>query len=141
MNGFLLDTNCVSEMVRPKPDAHVLDWVEATDEALLYLSVLTLGEIRKGVAGLAPGKRRARLELWLDVDLVNRFWDRILPVDTAIAGRWGLLAAEAKRSGKALPVIDGLLAATALQHNLTVVSRNASDFEGTHVPVLNPWEG
>jgi toxin FitB len=140
MSGFLLDTNCISELVRPKPEPRVLDWMEAADEATLYLSVLTVGEIRKGVAGLAQGKRRTQLETWLEVDLRARFSGRIMPIDGAIADRWGLLTAVAKRKGNPLSVIDGLLAATALHHNLTVVSRNASDFSNTHVPVLNPWE-
>jgi len=139
MSGFLLDTNCVSELIRPKPDPRVMEWMEATDEAMLYLSVLTTGEIRKGLAGLTQGKRRTHLETWLDVELCARFAGRILPIDTAIADRWGVIAAEAKRKGKALSVIDGLLAATALHHNLTVVSRNASDFIHTPVPILNPW--
>jgi len=141
MSGFLLDTNCISELVHPKPDPRVVDWMDAVDEGLLYLSVLTLGEIRKGVAGLPQGKRRAHLETWLEVELQARFSGRIVPVDAAIADRWGLLAAEAKRQRLVLPVIDGLLAATALHHNLTVVSRNTSDFTATQVQVLNPWEG
>jgi predicted nucleic acid-binding protein len=140
MSGFLLDTNCVSELVRPKPERRVMEWMEAADEGLLYLSVLTLGEIRKGVAGLVQGKRRTHLETWLEVDLQARFSGRIVPIDSAIADRWGLLTAEAKRKGKALSVMDGLLAATALHHNLTVVSRNASDFTNTQVQVLNPWQ-
>jgi len=140
MSGFLLDTNCISELVRPKPEPHVLEWMEAADEGLLYLSVLTLGEIRKGLAGLAQGKRRTHLETWLEVDLRARFSGRIVPIDSAVADRWSLLASEAKRKGKALSVIDGLLAATALHHNLTVVSRNASDYTNTQVQVLNPWE-
>jgi toxin FitB len=140
MSGFLLDTNCISELVRPKPAPRVLEWMEAADESLLYLSVLTLGEIRKGVAGLIQGKRRTHLETWLEVDLQTRFSGRIVPIDSAIADRWGLLAAEAKRKGRAISVIDGLLAATALHHNLTVVSRNASDFTNTQVQVLNPWQ-
>jgi len=140
MSGFLLDTNCISELVRSKPEPRVLELMEAADEGLLYLSVLTLGEIRKGVAGLAQGKRRTHLETWLEVDLQARFSGRIVPIDSAIADRWGLLASEAKRKGKALSVIDGLLAATALHHNLTVVSRNAGDFTHTQVQVLNPWQ-
>ncbi|MGD0297519.1 MAG: type II toxin-antitoxin system VapC family toxin [Bryobacteraceae bacterium] len=140
MSGFLLDTNCISELVRPKPEPRVLEWMEAVDETLLYLSVLTMGEIRKGLAGLAQSKRRSLLENWLEVELQPRFSGRIVPIDTAIADRWGLLTAEAKRNGKPLSIIDGLLAATALHHNLTVVSRNISDFANTHVPVLNPWE-
>jgi predicted nucleic acid-binding protein len=140
MSGFLLDTNCISEVVRSKPEPRVLDWMQAADESLLYLSVLTLGEIRKGVAGLAQGKRRTHLETWLELDLQARFSGRILAIDAAIADRWGLLAAEAKRKGRALSAIDGLLAATALHHNLTIVSRNVSDFMHTHAAVLNPWE-
>jgi toxin FitB len=139
MSGFLLDTNCVSELVRPKPEQRVVEWMEAIDESTLYLSVLTVGEIRKGVAGLAQGKRRAQLETWLKVELQARFTGRILPIDVAIADRWGQLAAESKRKGKAFSIIDGLLAATALHHDLTVVSRN-TDFANTPVQVLNPWK-
>ena len=140
MSGFLLDTNCISELVRTTPDPRVLQWIDAADESLLYLSVLTLGEIRKGVAGLPQGKRQTQLEMWLELDLQARFSGRILPIDALIADRWGLMAAEAKRKGWALSAIDGLLAATALQHNLTIVSRNISDFANTRVQSLNPWE-
>jgi toxin FitB len=140
VSGYLLDTNCVSELVCPRPEPRVIEWVDAADEATLYLSVLTLGEIRKGVASLPPSKRRTRLEAWLEVDLQARFSGRIVPIDAAISDRWGSISAEAKRKGKVLPVIDGLLAATALHHNLTVVSRNASDFKQSLVRVLNPWD-
>jgi predicted nucleic acid-binding protein len=140
MSGFLLDTNCISELVRPRPEPRVVEWMEATDETILNLSVLTLGEIRKGVAALPQGKRRTHLETWIEVELLARFAGRVLPINVAIADRWGLIAAETKRKGKALPVIKGLLAATALHHNLTVVSRNASDFTNTQVQVLNPWQ-
>jgi toxin FitB len=140
VSGFLLDTNCISELVRPEPEPLVMDWMEAADESLLYLSVLTLGEIRKGIAGLVQSKHRTHLETWLEVDLQARFFGRIVPVDSAIADRWGLLASEAKRKGAALPIIDGLLAATALHYNLTVVSRNVKDFIYTQVQVLNPWQ-
>jgi predicted nucleic acid-binding protein len=140
MSGFLLDTNCISELIRPRPEQRVLDWVDAADESLLYLSVLTVGEIRKGLAELAQSKRRTQLETWLEVDLRARFAGRILPIDGPVADRWGQLAGDAKRRGQTLAVIDGLLAASALQHNLTVVSRNTSDFVHTRVSVLNPWE-
>src|SRR6266567_5477110 len=139
MSGFLLDTNCIFELVRPKLDRRVEAWMDAADETMLYLSVLTLGEIRKGAAGLANGKHRTHLETWLKVELPSRFSGRILPIDVAIADRWGFLAAEAKRKGKPLSIIDGLLAATALHHNLTVVSRNADDFNNTPAQFLNPW--
>jgi len=140
MTGFLLDTNCISEVVRLKPDPRVTAWIKAAEESLLYLSVLTLGEIRKGLAALPQGKRRSRLETWLEVELQARFSGRILSIDAAVADRWGLLAAVAKTKGKPLSAIDGLLAATAIHHNLTIVSRNAGDFTNTHVPVVNPWE-
>jgi predicted nucleic acid-binding protein len=140
MTGFLVDTNCISEVVRVEPEPRVLEWIDAADESLLYLSVLTLGEIRKGLAALPQSRRRSRLETWLEVELQARFSGRILPIDVAVADRWGLLAANAEASGKPLSTIDGLLAATAIHHNLTVVSRNVSDFARVPVEVLNPWE-
>jgi predicted nucleic acid-binding protein len=140
VSGFLLDTNCVSELVRVRPEPRVLEWMEAADESLLYLSVLTLAEIRKGLAALPQSRRRTRLEAWLEVDLRGRFSGRILPVDAAVADRWGLLAAQARRKGAPLPIVDGLLAATALHYNLTIVSRNVCDFAAAQAPVLNPWE-
>lgn len=136
MSGFLLDTNVISELVRPKPELKVAAWIEATDEHLLFLSVLTLGEIRKGVMSVKDASRRVVLEAWLDSDLQLRFAGRILPVDEAVADRWGRLAAAAKSP---VPVIDGLLAATALHHNLTLVTRNTKDVVATGVPVFDPW--
>ena len=139
MSGFLVDTNVLSEAVRTKPEPRVLDWIGAADETLLYLSVLTLGEIRKGLALLPQGRRRTRIEAWIDVEVQSRFAGRILPITSAVADRWGLLAAEAKKDGRALATIDGLLAATALERNITVVTRNVRDFRDTHVLLLNPW--
>ena len=140
MTGFLLDTNCISEVVRIKPEPRVMAWIEAAEESLLYLSVLALGEVRKGLAALPQGRRRIRLETWLEVELRARFSGRILPIDEAVADRWGLLAAYAKGRGKPLSAVDGLLAATAIHHNLTVVSRNVSDFTNAQVSAINPWE-
>ena len=139
MSGFLLDTNVLSELIKPKPEAKVVQWIEGTNESSLFLSVLTLGEIRNGVARLRQGARRGRLEAWLRVDLRGRFQDRILPIDEAIAERWGAISALAAAQGKPLPVIDGLLAATALHHDLTLATRNASDVAATGVSILNPW--
>jgi toxin FitB len=140
MSGFLLDTNCISELVRSQPDARVVAWMRAVNESLLYLSVVTLGEIRKGAAILPQIKRRAYLESWLESDLQVRFAGRILAIDNPVADRWGWLTAEAQLKGKPLSAIDGLLAATALHHNLTIVSRNVSDFANTPAPILNPWQ-
>lgn len=140
MSGFLLDTNVISELVKRRPEARVVRWVEAADERLLYLSVLTLGEIRKGVAALGNRRRRAVLEAWLETSLPSRFAGRILPVDEAVAGRWGAISAAAAAKGRPLPVLDSLLAATALCHDLTLVTRNTADMAGTGTVVLNPWE-
>ena len=140
MSGFLLDTNVISELVKPHPEANVVSWIENTDESLVYLSVLTLGEIRRGIATLTESRRRASLEAWLDKDLPTRFEDRILIVDQEVADRWGLLTAAARKSGLVLPVIDGLLAATALEHNLTLVTRDTGQIPSMGVAVFNPWE-
>ena len=140
MSGFLLDTNIISELVKPKPEANVTEWVENTDESLLYLSVLTLGEIRRGIAALPQSRRRATLEAWLDKNLRARFEGRILVIDQEVADRWGLLTAAARNSGIVLPVIDGLLAATALEHNLTLVTRDTGQIPSMGVAVFNPWK-
>lgn len=140
MSGFLLDTNIISELIKPKPEANVTEWVENTDESLLYLSVLTLGEIRRGIAARPQSRRRATLEAWLDKDLRARFEGRILVIDQEVADRWGSLTATARNSAIVLPVIDGLLAATALEHNLTLVTRDTGQIPSMGVAVFNPWE-
>src|ERR1700681_706703 len=128
MSGFLLDTNVLSEFNRRgEPDPLVKQWLETADTGSLHASVLTLGEIRFGVELLPPSKRRIQLEQWLDRDLPEWFGERILPIDQSIADRWGLVRAQAQIKGRPLSVIDALLAATALEHDLTVVSRNVSD--------------
>ena len=139
MSGFLLDTNVISELVRRKPEARVTAWVEATDEMLLHLSVLTVGEIRMGIVSLPNASRRMALGTWLDGELAVRFASRILSIDEAVADRWGRLTARVEAAGRRLAVIDGLLAATALHHNLTMVTRNIKDVAATGVPVFNPW--
>lgn len=139
MSGFLLDTNVISELVKPNPDPGVTKWIEATDESLLYLSVLTLGEIRKGITSLTHAARRVRLEAWLDHDLVLRFSGRILPIDLALADRWGRISGSGAAKRSAVPVIDGLLAATALHYDLTLVSRDTKHSGTTGVSVFNPW--
>jgi len=139
MNGFLLDTNIICELIKPKPEPNVVRWIETTDEELLFLSVLTLGEIRRGIAALRKGLRRVTLETWLETHLRPRFSGRILPMDEAVADRWGMVAAAAAAVGTPVPVIDGLLSATALEHNLTLATRNVSSVAGTGVAVFNPW--
>jgi predicted nucleic acid-binding protein len=139
VSGFLLDTNVISELVKAKPETKVMTWIEATDESLLYLSVLTLGEIRKGIAFLSHSTRRVALEAWLDHDLALRFADRILPIDQPVADRWGRIAGSAAAKRSPLPVIDGLFAATAQHHNLILVTRNIRDIAATGVPAFDPW--
>jgi hypothetical protein len=136
--SYLIDTNVLSELRRRDPDANVVRWVAHRPATTLYLSVLTLGELRKGVEGLPEGNRKRRLLDWLEVELPAYFTGRILPVDTAVADRWGRLLAQA---GRPLPAIDSLLAATALAHGLTLVTRNLSDFQHADLPVLDPWTG
>lgn len=139
MSGFLLDTNVISELVKAKPDPRVTTWVDSIDEGLLYLSVLTIGEIRKGIALLQDGSRQAELEGWLDGDLASRFAGQILPIDQPVADRWGRITAMAQIAKSPLPVIDGLLAATALHRDLTLVTRNTRDVVATGVAVFDPW--
>jgi predicted nucleic acid-binding protein len=140
VSGYLLDTNVVSELIRVRPESKVVSWFQATSEELLHLSVLTIGEIRKGIDSLPRSNKRALLESWLANDLVLRFAGRILEVNLDIAERWGLISARAKTAGTPLAVIDGLMAATALHHNLTLVTRNTKDVRMVGINVLNPWQ-
>jgi toxin FitB len=141
VSAFLLDTNIISKLLKPKPEPKVSTWIDATDEELLFLSVLTLAEIRKGVVLLPRSARRISLDAWLSKDLPLRFSDRILNIDEEIAHRWGQVSGLASAKGVNVPVIDGLLAATAIQHNLTLVTRNTRDVAATGVTLFNPWTG
>jgi toxin FitB len=141
MSGYLLDTNVISEYSRVRPpDARLRMWVDAQSEDALHLSVLTLGEIRKGTTLLPAGAKRELLERWLETDLPSRFANRLLPINVEIAELWGSMAGEAQLKGIKLAIIDGLLAATAKHHDLTVVTRNVKDFRVWGIPVINPWE-
>ena len=140
MPGFLLDTNVVSELMKRRPSREVVTWVDQTPEPLIHLSVITLGEIRKGIDLLEDDDpKRAALQAWLDRDLRIRFAGRLLAFDDGVAERWGQLEAIVKRRRLTLPTIDTQLAATALHHGLTFVTRNTADVEPTGVPVINPW--
>jgi predicted nucleic acid-binding protein len=135
--SYLIDTNVLSELRRKRPNAAVVQWFTQRPARSLYLSVLTLGEIRKGIEGVSEAKRRAALIDWLEVDLPNFFTGRVLGMDTAVADRWGRLLGQAKRP---LPAVDSLLAATALSHDLTLVTRNLKDFNVGGLNVFNPWQ-
>jgi predicted nucleic acid-binding protein len=138
--SYLIDTNVISELRRKQPDVNVVAWFAARSTQSLFVSVLTLGEIRKGVETLGvesvDAARRQALSDWLEVDLPMFFMGRILSVDLPVTERWGHLQAHARRP---LPAIDSLLAATALHHNLTLVTRNVRDFAGFGLSVINPW--
>ena len=136
---FLLDTNVLSEPARPRASELVLDWLRSQPSLDLAISVLTLGEIRKGIARFPSGERRQRLEGWIMNDLARQFRGRVLEIDAETAGRWGELSAAAEVEGRPLPVIDGLLLATASVHGLTFVTRNEKDCAGRGVPTLDPW--
>jgi predicted nucleic acid-binding protein len=136
---FLLDTNVLSEFSRAgMPDQNVDRFLKSKEETSLFASVLTFAEIRRGIELLPAGKRRTQLELWQE-DLALSFAGRLLPITKPIADRWAVLSAKAQRSGINLANIDGLIAATALEYQMTLVTRNVKDFSGTHVVVLNPW--
>lgn len=129
----------LSEIVRPRPAATVVDWLGSVADKELAVSVLTFGELAKGVAKLPAGAKKAQIDRWLRRDLVDRFAGRTLPVDPAVAFTWGELVGAAEADGAPLPVVDALLGATALVHGLTVVTRNVRHLERC-APVLNPWQ-
>jgi toxin FitB len=139
MTGFLLDTNVLSELTRPKSDQHVENWLNTADDERLFLSVISLGEIVKGLTILPESKRRQFLRQWVEEELRSWFDGRMLPVDEVIAERWGILAGECRLKGKGLSMADGLIAATALEHDLTLVTRNVRDFADLGVVIFNPW--
>jgi predicted nucleic acid-binding protein len=135
----LLDTNVLSEVRRPAPEPKVLGWLDTIDEDRAFISVASIAELRRGIALMDDGRRRAALAAWLAVDLPGRFSGRILPIDPAIAERWGDVMAQARQSGVALSVMDGFFAATALVGELVLVTRNTNDFAPLGVPLFNPW--
>lgn len=135
--SYLIDTNVLSELRRKAPDPRVVAWLQERPRQSLFLSVLTLGEIRKGLERVPEPARKQALLDWLEVELPNYFVGRVLAIDAATADRWGRLMAQAARP---LPAIDALLAATALHNDLTLVTRNVRDFAGLDVPLVNPWD-
>jgi toxin FitB len=137
--SYLLDTNVISELVSKRPNKSVITWIDGIDDQLVYLSVITVGEIKRGIERLPEAKRRDDLVNWLNEDLLIRFDNKILTIDVPVILAWGTLIADLESRGRALPAIDSLIAATALQHELHLVTRNEKDFEGTGVIVINPW--
>ena len=135
---YLLDTCVISEIAKPVPDGKVMDWLHATPSELLLLSVVTIGEIRKGLTKLSDSKKKQGLTVWLST-LLEDYQARILPIDLAVADNWGLMQGKAEMAGTPMSSIDGLIAATAHTHNLTIVTRNESDYRAARVPIINPW--
>ena len=136
--SYLLDTNILSELVRQKPNKNVLDWFKNVADDRLYISVLTLGEIRKGVEGITDTKRREKVRLFLEKELLDWFGTRILAIDKYVADRWGRIQSEMNK--QPLPAIDSLIAATALCYDLRLVTRNTKDFSYYPLEIINPWE-
>jgi toxin FitB len=137
--SFLLDTNVLSEPMKERPNSRVLGWLAQVNEDQVFVSVITITELRYGVERLARGKRRERLDGWLRKDLISRFEGRILSVDLPIAEACGGLMARSESMGRPIEARDGFIAATAEVHGLTLVTRNTSDFEPTLKSIINPW--
>jgi predicted nucleic acid-binding protein len=137
--NYLLDTCFVSELVKPSPNQGAVDWLENQAEERLYLSVITLGELQAGVSKLADSPRKALLLRWLNDDLTQRFTGRLLPVGSEAALVWGIKRGEAAAGGQTLPLADSLIAATAIAHGMTVVTRNTGDLQRCGAMTLNPW--
>ena len=137
---FILDTCVISELTRATLHRGVAEWIRSQEEARLYLSVITAGEIRKGIERLPNSRKRKRIEAWLNNELRRRFAGRFVPISDEVAERWGLESAKAEQRGTPLPVIDGLIAATGLVHGMTVVTRKTDDISQTGVQLLDPWE-
>jgi toxin FitB len=136
----LLDTCVISELVSKHPDPKVVEYVDALDPEDVYLSVITIGEIVKGIEKLPSSRRKTGLQSWLNDDLLVRFEGNIVALDIDIMVEWGSITAHLESAGQAMPAIDSLIAATALAMKMTLVTRNTSDFEGADVEIVNPWD-
>lgn len=141
MTGFLIDTNVISETVKPRPEPRVLDWFENQTPSELFLTAITFGELVRGARKLENTRQRRGYERWIRHDLARQFERRILPFDRDAAEIWGEIMAEGDRSGRPRPAVDAQIAAIARRHGLTLVTRNLRDFEGAEIAVLDPWAG
>jgi len=137
--SFLLDTNVISEWVRPRPHAGVIRWMAEADEDRVFISVISIAEVRRGLERMAKGRRRDRIAAWLSEDLQVRFEGRILPVDVSVAQEWGVIIERARSQGIGLGVMDGFLAATAHARELILATRNTGDFRDLGIEIFNPW--
>ncbi len=137
--NYLLDTNVVSELVKPSPNAQVWQWVNAVADQQLFIAAITVGEIARGIEQLPASTRKERYTRWFEVEILSRYADRILVLDTVVMLRWGALMAALTARGRVLPAFDSLLAATALAHDMRLVTRNTQHFAETGVQLVNPW--
>jgi len=138
--NYVLDTNVISELISKQPNKKVVEWLDRLDPNTIYLSVITIGEIRKGIEKLPPSKRRETVREWLEADLLLRFQGRILEITTEVMLVWGELAGRLENEGRPITAIDSLIAAIALQGNYCLVTRNEHDFQHTGVTIINPWK-
>jgi tRNA(fMet)-specific endonuclease VapC len=138
--NYLLDTNVISELISKQQDKKVLEWVDRLDPNTVFLSVITIGEIRKGIEKLSPSKRRDRVKEWLETDLLLRFQGRILEISTEVMLIWGELTGRLEKEGRRITAMDSLIAAIALQGNYRLVTRNEHDFQAMGVTIINPWK-
>ena len=136
---YLLDTCVISEVIKQKPNRKVALWLQEQEETNLYLSVLTFGEIEKGIEQSVNEEKKKRLRLWVEEDLKQRFEGRILPIDMRVASRWGEVQGKSEIIGRPLPAIDGLIAVTGLVNNCVVVTRNVTDMQQSPVELFDPW--
>ena len=137
---YLLDTCVISELVAKEANPKVVEFVDSLDTDDVYLSVITIGEIAKGIEKLPKSKRKQELHTWLTEDLLVRFDKKIVPLDTEVLLEWGFLAARLEAKGKILPAMDSLIAATVMTHKFALVTRNVEDFNGANIEIINPWE-
>lgn len=138
--NFLLDTNVISEWVKPQPDRNVVSWLAEVDEDRVFISVISFAEIRHGIELMPISRRRERLAQWLIEELPLRFEDRVFAVDRAVADSWGVVMARSQKAGLALGAMDAFVAAIAETHGLTLVTRNIKDFGHTGISLVNPWQ-
>ena len=138
--NYILDTNVISELVAAQPNPKVIRWINEVDPDKIFLSVITIGELKKGISKLPESKRKELLNGWLHEELLTRFQDHIIPIDTDTMLGWGSLNARLEAAGWPIPAMDALLAATTQQHHCTLVTRNAVHFENTGILLKNPWE-
>ena len=137
---YLLDTCVVSELVAKQPNPRVLEWIDSVDQDGVYLSVITIGELTKGIEKLPNSKRKQELSDWMENELLVRFQDKVIALGVDILVHWGTMVARLEAKGRTLPAMDSLIAASALEKGLTLVTRNEADFDGTGVEIVNPWK-